>query len=138
MCLYIDDYGEFEHLSDGWRKARKEHRCVECHRTIELGEKYWYDTMVEIGYGIVTEKMCAHCQGVIDIGVALTGCHRAFWYGEVLNWTDETMGFVANIIRDHELEPGATVRMLRYVALAKRGWRDRAGEFVPVPELVNA
>lgn len=134
MCLFIDDYGEFTHLSDGWRTARKEHKCGECGRMIQPGESYWYDTMVEVGYGITTEKMCAHCDGVINVGVALTGCHRAFWYGEVLNWRDEDTGFVANIIRCHDLPPGATSRMLRYVALSKRGWRDLYGELEPIPE----
>ena len=134
MCLWIDEDGEWEHLSSGYRKARKDHTCTECQRTIEPGERYWFDTMVEVGYGIRTEKMCAHCQGVIDVGIALTGCHRSWWYGYVLDWLDESMGFVANVIREHDLEPGATVRMLRFVALAKRGWRDESGELTPIPE----
>jgi hypothetical protein len=133
MCLYIDDNDEFEHLSAGYRKARKEHTCGECRRTIEPGERYWFDTMVEVGYGIRTEKMCSHCQGVIDVGIALTGCHRSWWYGHVLDWLDENTGFVANIIRNHDLQSGATVRMLRYVALAKRHWK-RHGQLVPIPE----
>jgi len=136
MCLYIDDYGEFTHLDTGHRKARKEHKCEECHRLIQPGEMYFFDTMVDHNnQSVVTTKMCAHCEAVIDIGVAMTGCGRSWWYGSVLNHVDESLGFVANIIREHTLKPGYTVRMLRFVAMAKGSWRDALGNLVPVPDV---
>lgn len=45
--------------------ARKQHRCHECHRTINIGEKYLYEaTTYEDDFS--THKTCRHCQEVRD------------------------------------------------------------------------
>ena len=59
---------------------------------------------------------------------------ESWYWGEIMNYRDGTSGFVANVLIEHDLPKGATVQMLRLVVLSKRGWRDRSGELVPVPE----
>jgi len=61
-CIYVEDYDEPEFYSATERKARKEHSCCECGRTIEPKEKYehvsgkWDD--------IQTYKTCLDCVSV--------------------------------------------------------------------------
>lgn len=42
-------------------KARTQHRCAECARTIEAGETYLYEAWIYEG-GFDTHKTCSHCQ----------------------------------------------------------------------------
>lgn len=48
MCLYDDGdtYG-FVSMGSGERRARVEHKCLECSRTIEPGESYRYWTAID-------------------------------------------------------------------------------------------
>ena len=43
------------------RKARKDHRCAECHGTIKAGEIYHYHHGVFDGAGF-SDKLCEECQ----------------------------------------------------------------------------
>lgn len=127
MCLYVDDEGDWEPLDNGERRARKEHRCMECGRVIEPGETYRYWTGVWEG-DVVTNKMCAHCQAVIDLGHAITGCPKV-WNVGVLYDRDPELGFVANCLHDegHDLRDGDRALLLACYEGAKRRWRHDNG-----------
>jgi hypothetical protein len=59
-------------------KARKEHRCMECGRTILRGERYLYVTGIFDG-GPFTHKECWRCQALRDRIVKTelaSGCSR--------------------------------------------------------------
>ena len=58
------DY-EYEQLSCKMITARKEHRCVECARTIKIGEKYETYKGASDGY-IYVSKTCADCVSLRD------------------------------------------------------------------------
>lgn len=62
MVDYADDCEPTITRTDAIRKARKEHRCNECHRVIEKGEPYRYMTYVEIRYKYGKHLICQHCQ----------------------------------------------------------------------------
>lgn len=132
MCLYVDDF-DTELIDSGQRKARKEHRCDECGRTIEPGETYRYWTTLFEG-DISTDKMCAHCQGTLDLGAALTGCPKRWWWS-MLHDLDPETGFVGNVLHDdeHHLTQAQKRRMLRTVEGRKAKWRRRDGRLRPVP-----
>lgn len=138
MCLYDDgdSYGMVP-MGDGERRARTEHRCTECNRTIEPGETYRFWTVVGgDADGWLTSKMCAHCWGTIELGAALTGCRR-YWYWDYVHELDVEMGFVGNCLGDegHELGQADRYRLLRTVIGRRRQWRTRAGELLPVPSV---
>jgi len=135
MCLYIDD--PVLVLSGGWPQARKPHRCYECGRTIDPGERYHRQSFVFEG-DFDEVKTCAHCIATIDLGVALTGCPRAWYYGGV--FADDLDGFVANIIDDegHSLPYRDRLRMLRCVAAARRKWRWSDGTLMDLPVVPDA
>ena len=134
MCLYIDDVGDATTLASGVRRARKPHACLECRRTIDPGESYWYQTDVDHNVGgIVMWKMCAHCRALIKVGARLAGCPEVWYWEMVLDLTPDYMGFAGDIL-SHTLPPGARFRFLRLVVSARRKWRDRHDQLVPVPE----
>lgn len=138
MCLYVDDdsYGAVL-LDSGTRKARKDHRCGECHRTIDPGETYRFWSWVGGDCdGFLTAKMCAHCDAILDLGVSLSGCPRQWWWEFVYD-RDPEMGFVANVLDDpsHDVALADRVRLLRAWAQGRRGWRDRDGVLYPIPQV---
>jgi hypothetical protein len=138
MCLYIDDDDEVLLLSEGIRTARKPHECQECKRTIEPKEQYRFWTKKEWNDGMVyTEKMCGHCYGTIELGAALTGCPKQWYWGEVHN-LDEEMGFVGNIIHDpgHSLTDAEKALMLSTVEGRRVQWRRATGALWPIPSMV--
>lgn len=62
-CLYSgnDDLNDFEHSEI--RKARKPHKCVECHETIQPGTKY--ERFVARGDGrFFTVTICLLCREI--------------------------------------------------------------------------
>lgn len=62
------DYGDcepFQFQSDGWRRARKEHRCSACREIILRGDRYWYHTGLLEG-DVETTKHCARCHLLFD------------------------------------------------------------------------
>lgn len=50
-------------IANGYRKARKPHKCSLCLRTIDPGETYEYQRNIYDGH-IYTWKECAHCDGM--------------------------------------------------------------------------
>ena len=136
MCLYDDgdSYG-FVSMGSGERRARVEHKCLECRGVIDPGERYRYWTAIDTeAGGWITNKMCAHCWGTIELGAALTGCHK-YWYWEYVHDLDVEMGFVGNCLGDegHDLRPADRYRLLRTVVGRRQQWCRRSGELLPVP-----
>lgn len=133
MCLYVDEPSEV--LSETQPVARTEHKCDECRRMIQPGEKYLRWAVLEEGEFRIY-KRCAHCEAIMDIGVALTKCPKVWFWGEVLSM-DEEMGFVGNILNDegHHLGPKDVRRYRRLVDNAKQGWRNKSGRLLPIPRV---
>lgn len=59
MCDYVEAYRAVN------RKARKPHKCWECHKTIEKGEVYEYSSGIFDGDPFST-KRCMDCAELID------------------------------------------------------------------------
>jgi hypothetical protein len=60
MCLIDDGADPAEFTSERWQRARKPHKCVECHRMISIGERYRY-CVIKYDGSIDTYHTCAHC-----------------------------------------------------------------------------
>ena len=69
MCEMPDCYG------CDMRKARKDHKCCECHGTIKRGEKYHYHHGVWCGEA-ASYKVCTDCE------MLRTDCDRDARYDE--------------------------------------------------------
>jgi hypothetical protein len=64
VCIDMDPYGETNDLHDSrTHRARVEHRCCECHRTILRGERYEYVSALSDGH-FWAAKTCAECVGI--------------------------------------------------------------------------
>jgi len=72
MCS-IDDAERFVKYTTKRRKAIKPHRCHECRRDIQKGERYYFAKGLMPGYGWSQVKMCAHCEVGADWLVAECG-----------------------------------------------------------------
>jgi hypothetical protein len=77
MCM-IDDCDTGSFSTETGRRARKEHKCGECRRTIARGESY----IRAAGYndGFWTAKMCLHCN---EAAVLLQRECSGYVYGSV-------------------------------------------------------
>lgn len=101
--------------SDFWasakhHKARKEHKCVVCHRMINIGEVYYR------GFGVYDGwpndfKLCAHCEACLP----------------VIEW-DESYSE-----DDFDYWEPANVEQLRAKVHYRKRWRNKAGELYPIP-----
>lgn len=63
MCMFDGCDEVVTVLHERYPKARKEHRCSECRRAIEIGEVYMVERYVSDGNAF-THKTCRHCQVV--------------------------------------------------------------------------
>lgn len=133
MCLDVDC--EYDMIRDPiWRTARKEHTCDECRRTIEPRERYWTYVSKEWGADhLDTWRMCAHCRGTIDLGAALTGCPKSYFWDQVHSLEADDGGFVGDIIVNHDLTDAEKFKMLRTVVGRRKQWRRRDGSLLPLP-----
>lgn len=118
MCM-IDHAEWCEWSSSREHTARKTHRCDECYRDIQPGERY------RIGVGgqdgsIWSEKQCRHCWAA---SVWLTEVCGGFLWGGV-----------AEDLREHwDVSPKyRTLWLGRAVVGQQRRWRRRDGELMPV------
>lgn len=94
------------------RRARKEHRCDDCHRVIRKGETYIRG--VGLGDGTAwTWKECAHCRAILDLYVT-------YW-----DYTYNEDDF-------QDWEP-QTVTELRAKVNYNRKWERADGSLVEVP-----
>ena len=55
------------------RKARKRHECVDCHSSIEKGERYVVCSGAIEG-NVYAEKVCSHCAKLRKQGVTFRIC----------------------------------------------------------------
>lgn len=74
-------YGEcVQVLTDKTLTARKQHKCGECNRVIEVGEIYRYEAF--IGDGFDTHKTCRHCSPIRNIAMDIDS-EGMFFYGMI-------------------------------------------------------
>jgi len=128
MCMIEDADGYNEWSGESSHVARKTHKCGECHRQIEPGERYYvmkwkYDGQFD------TSNICAHCR------VAGT-------------WLEENCsGFLVCMIEDDIAEhvteyrgrSKCVARLKRLKVGMERHWKikrgPRAGQLMPLPQL---
>lgn len=96
--------------------ARKPHKCCECYRFIDEGEKY-YRTVAAFDGSVRTYKTCAHCQ--IPILWLTVQCG---WY---------SFGYVQEDITEHAYYESYAVK--RVAVSMRRKWRRRNGTMMPIP-----
>jgi len=124
MCDCDYDGPEFSETVE--RTARKPHKCCECHRQIESGERYTITSGVWEGE-FSTFKWCGHCSAACEIKNVLTEC-RCFLYGGLHEDIHETARGWAKSITLYRLD----IWMGRKWRV-KRG--PRAGQLVAVPKV---
>ena len=108
MCMIDDADGKWDLLLDETRRARKVHRCYECHCEIRPGESYECRKFAS-DYGVETVTTCPHCVAVRSWLVVQC---RGWLYGGVLQDLQEHW-------QDDDLLRG------RYLALAISGMQKR-------------
>lgn len=64
-CVYVDYDGNEEFSQHKTVRARKTHKCCECHREILIGEKYEY-VFGKWDGDTYTHKTCLDCMSVRD------------------------------------------------------------------------
>ena len=77
----VDEYCEL--LEKANPRARKPHKCIECCRTIKVGEKYLYEKIVDNGISVI--KTCSDCE-------TLRSFLCSWHYGEVRYDIEENIG----------------------------------------------
>jgi len=82
-----DCYDGPEFSREAWRKARKQHECVECGETINPGDRYEYSCGVWDG-SWDDHHTCAPC-----VAIRSHYCPGGFCYGELAQQIDECLGF---------------------------------------------
>lgn len=118
------DYDPAMVWREAWRRARKQHRCEECSRPIDPGERYHFVTgLNEPGDPWWSAKQCGQCYeaarwlSVVCAGYLLT---------DVLRELVEHM--------EEEPYPLATLQLGKLIVLMRRRW-VRRGERVPAEEV---
>lgn len=95
-----------------------------CGRTIEPGESYKRDRVVDCG-DAWTWRECAHCESMVSL-LWVSYFSDVCWRGE--GYSADDMG---------EFEP-SSIAEARLKVYWKRGWRRRDGSLRPVPERIVA
>lgn len=126
MCMVDDAEYSAIHRSD-WRRARKEHRCVDCGRTIQRGERYLSAGGLYEG-AWWADKQCEHCNGAAQLLVRECG-------GFLFAGVQEDLA-------EHVSEPLPwRMQAARYVVGMRRQWkRFRGGDGlmrVPVVDMAK-
>lgn len=115
MCMIADEdywtWYEERHVP----RARKEHTCGECRRTIARGESYWIQGGVNDGT-FVWNKTCDHCNEASDW--LLYVCDGWVFGARLEDFMEHVVGY-ERYIRSRPL-----VRLVRWM---RAGWRDREG-----------
>lgn len=122
MCM-IDSADPVTPINDGeYRKARKAHKCNECRRAIDVGERYHYETFTGDN-GFTQHKTCAHCMVARD-----------WLQKECSGWI---YGGVEEDLREHVTDNGGYYGMplARLSVAMKNNWRRRDGSLRPVPPM---
>jgi hypothetical protein len=116
MECYCDyDAPEFYRVNQ--RKARKPHRCGECHRTIQPGERYTVCVGKWDGH-LSEHHRCTHCEAVWKALNDRFPCYCWYWGGL---YEDE--GFPEYLAALREAKTGDYFAVLRRIAAAKQARR---------------
>jgi hypothetical protein len=59
------DCEPFVFANEGWKRARKQHKCSACHEPILRGDRYYYHASLFDGDMDVV-KQCARCRAMYD------------------------------------------------------------------------
>jgi hypothetical protein len=122
MCRvdYCDDRALI--LADEMLTARKDHKCQECGRLIQVGERYSRERGKFDGR-MFTHKTCAHCLVAVEWMNDTCG---GYVYGEV-----------EEELREHWHEDTTYRRreLARLIWGMGRFWRTRRGALMPIPTL---
>lgn len=118
MLDYAD--GQVTMLSEANPTARKAHKCRECGRVIEPGERYHVDRFLWEGK-LDTFKVCAHCM------VA-----RQWLSDECGGWL---FGDVEEDIREHAHSGNYPMGVHRLAVGMAWKWRTPSGKLLPVPKV---
>ena len=97
--------------------ARKPHKCFECGRTIEPGERYERTASVWEG-DFFASKACLHCAMTRQIADYCNDYYSEGYYGGLSEWVG------------NEDDP----RCLRIRAGFREQWRYQSGRLMPLPE----
>ena len=120
MCMV--DYAEPSKVFHAIeRTARKQHRCGECGRAIETGERYEAAQMMDYGGYWFGCKTCQHCIAA-----------RQWLLNECDGWV---YAGVYEDLREH-WDENTLLRSLwlgRVIVGMRRKWRKRDGSLMPVP-----
>lgn len=119
MCMF-DNSEMAEVLTQKDVRARKEHRCYECRRTIAKGEQYRYETYLADG-SISNLKTCRHCLRV-----------REWLLRECGGFLCEAM---LEDIEEHAQEEGYGVGVKMMAIGMRRRWKRRNGTMWPLPSI---
>ena len=115
----VDEYSTV--ISDKIHVARKEHRCGECDRSIQLGEKYRNEVTIYDGRFDIN-KTCIDCDSVREHLVC------SFYLGEVWSLVEENLSEYG---KDQpwaaigRLTPAARERVCKIIEYA---WEDQEDE----------
>lgn len=118
MCM-IDYSDGNDWYADSWPKARKSHKCIDCGRAIEVGERYLRAACGGDG-SVTTQIQCAHCNGAAEL--LQKYCH-GFVFGSVQEDLEEHIGGY----------PWSMDAARRVVGMRRRWKRFRNAGLMPVP-----
>lgn len=121
MCRWGDE--SVDMLNEVDRRARKDHRCFECGRTIAKGETYRYEAWLWEG-DFDTAKVCQHC---LQVRRWLSAACDGWVYGELAADLAEHVTGDESYLRSRPL-----TRLLRWM---EADWHNRAGELRPVEDV---
>lgn len=118
MCMADGGWDGPDHSAAAKIKARKVHRCGECHREIARGETYeravtFYDGTAS------TYKTCSHCLVMAD------------WLSE--NCDGYIFGSVIEDFGEHATEYNRE-DIGALAAMARRDWKNTEGVLFAIPE----
>lgn len=119
MCMFDNCDGTVTMLSEAIPTARKAHKCRECGRAIESGEKYHVERFVFDGE-LTTHKTCAHCM------VA-----RCWLHDECGGYV---FGGVEEDLREHAQDSYYAMDVKRLAVGMQWNWRTPTGRMLPVPQ----
>lgn len=122
MCMVGDeDYWSF--YNEYRPKARKEHVCGECGRTIAKGEHYvTQGGLSEAGFE--WNHTCAHCDAASEWLISV--CDGYIFGRREEDFTEHVIG------HEKELRSAPLTRLLRWM---RADWQDRDGNLRPIEDV---
>lgn len=125
MCRIDYADGPIDFYSEHYYKAKKQHKCGECGRDIEIGEKYRYMSGKWEGE-FASYKACIHCSEGMDW---LTTECGGFMFSEVVEEIEEHA-------RDSYKKLNVHDPLLRFCVGARRHWKKfTSNELMNIPNV---